>query len=185
MSNVLNELERENLGFIVIEQKSKAAVADIQRQLDELRRTLEDHKREIPQLEQCVVEAKSKRKEIEHAVEIELEKLFPKQCVFVASSVLEPITPRFSFTFLRSYKLSDKSFATLDYPNLANSVELNQDEDKKQITRNKAMAAIRRIFNDAIHSQTSLSGTNMIRLQAPFSQSEISIYHHRSILQSV
>ena len=181
----MNELERENLGFIVIEQKSKAAVADIQRQLDELRRTLEDHKREIPQLEKCVVEAKSKRKEIEHAVEIELEKLFPKQCVFVASSALEPITPRFSFTFLRSYKLSDKSFATLDYPNLANSSELNQDEDKKQITRNKAMAAIRRIFNDAIHSQTSLSGTNMIRLQAPFSQSEISIYHHRSILQSV
>ena len=185
MSNVLNEIERENLDFIAIEKKSKAAVADIQRQLDELKRTLENHKREIPHLEQCVAEAKNKRKEMEHTVEIELEKLFPKHCVFVASSILEPITPTFSFTFLRSYKLSDKSFAILDYPNLINSDEPNQDEDKKQITRNKAMDAIRRILNGAVHSQTPLSDTNIIRLQAPFSHSEISIYHHRSVLQSV
>ena len=206
MNDAQNEAEQENAGYKAVMEKSRYAVVDLLKQLESLMKQLEESKREIPALQQAVEEAKRKRESVEAEAEIELEKLFPGKRVFIASDTPEKISPYFSNTFLRSYKLSDNSFTILDYPlnckasekAASSKVEATESAENSRVplqdpsakggdtlplpTEKRAINAIRRLFAEALHSQAPVSDSTILRLYSPFSPSEISFYRHRTFL---
>lgn len=108
--------EKEKLALQQVLQRSQNAVDEIERRLHSLKRQLLEKKAEIPSLEKELSACKRVCQEEEERARLEVERLTPKNYVFVPDSMPNSIDSNFADAFYRSWKQSDKAFLTLDIP---------------------------------------------------------------------
>lgn len=111
-----NSIDQENEDLKQIELRSQKEVESIEKELLQLKRTLELKRENIKQIESEIENNKSKRQNLEVRIKEEMETTDQKNCVLIPSDTLAPVSSSFIQSFVNSHHHADGLFTILQIP---------------------------------------------------------------------